>query len=87
MLTASGVKLLDFGLARLRSERDPMGDAVTGIPALTAQNVIIGTLHYIAPEQLECREVDSRATCSRSARSSPSCSPAAKRSMRVVPPA
>jgi serine/threonine protein kinase len=61
MLTKSGVKLLDFGLARLRSaQKSPVVDA-TRTAALTEPYLILGTLQYIAPEQLAGRDVDARA--------------------------
>ena len=61
LVCKSGVKLLDFGLAKQRSVREAAagGDA-TETMSVTAQNVILGTLPYMAPEQLEGREADAR---------------------------
>jgi Tol biopolymer transport system component len=53
------VKLLDFGLAKLRSEAAPIADAATEA-ALTAKGQILGTIPYMAPEQLEGKPIDAR---------------------------
>ncbi len=59
MLTRSGVKLLDFGLARLLEADAPALGGQTRT-ALTQEGSIVGTLQYMAPEQLEGRPTDAR---------------------------
>jgi Tol biopolymer transport system component len=63
MLTASGAKLLDFGLAKADTASGP-GDELTRTPTvsqpLTTAGTVIGTYQYMAPEQLEGKEVDPR---------------------------
>jgi serine/threonine protein kinase/Tol biopolymer transport system component len=64
LLTKSGIKLLDFGLAKTATTAVPPADATLTM-ALTGKNEIVGTLYYMSPEQLQAqgdgRQIDARA--------------------------
>jgi serine/threonine protein kinase len=67
MLTKSGAKLMDFGLAKAMSAVGTASSSLTmtfsGPSAdqpLTAKGMLVGTFQYMSPEQLEGKDVDAR---------------------------
>ena len=66
MLTKSGAKLLDFGLAKSSATSAATSDVTAAYSSptisqpLTAQGTLLGTFQYMSPEQVEGKEADAR---------------------------
>ena len=64
MLAKSGAKLLDFGLAKLVPSGIDASAATVSTPIadepVTRVGIVLGTVPYMAPEQLEGKEADAR---------------------------
>ena len=67
MLTKTGAKLMDFGLAKASVASPGATSGLTatlttpvGSHPLTAQGTVVGTFQYMAPEQVEGKEADAR---------------------------
>jgi len=69
MLTEGGAKLLDFGLAKQTGGAGALGalslpnarqSARSTLESLTEEGIVLGTVEYMAPEQVEGKEADAR---------------------------
>jgi eukaryotic-like serine/threonine-protein kinase len=61
LVTANGVKLLDFGLAKMGSaSASPASDEATQAADLTEVGTVLGTASYMSPEQAKGEPTDAR---------------------------
>jgi serine/threonine protein kinase len=60
MLTRTGARLLDFGLAKPSAAMPGGGTDLTISAPLTAQGTLVGTYQYMSPEQVEGKDADQR---------------------------
>ena len=60
MITRTGARLLDFGLAKGAAAVSMPAPEATVTGPITAHGTVVGTVQYMSPEQVEGREVDAR---------------------------
>src|SRR5215467_522051 len=62
MVTKTGAKLLDFGLAKtiVAPAVSLNVSATAGTSPVTEEGIVVGTFHYMSPEQIEGKELDGR---------------------------
>lgn len=60
ILTKSGAKLLDFGLAKPSAQSADLATMTKAASPITQQGMIVGTFQYMSPEQVAGQELDSR---------------------------
>src|SRR5262249_18200610 len=58
--TDDRLKILDFGVAQMRQERDSPVETVVQVPAQTNPGIVMGTAAYMSPEQARAQTIDPR---------------------------
>jgi eukaryotic-like serine/threonine-protein kinase len=58
--TEDRIKILDFGVAKLQASPDEDGRTIESLTTVTRSGMVIGTVAYMAPEQLRGKPVDHR---------------------------
>ena len=82
-LTREGrIKVLDFGLAKLRPALDPGSGTLATASAISEAGTVVGTVGYMSPEQVQGRPADPRSDIFSSGSCCTRCCPGGARSRR-----